>query len=156
MHWYADCPLKKKPATVIFASKKEPTSHPNNIPLGKDSRWKAWDTKKDDSAIKHVNVIQTKSGRGQTSMDKDTSPTVVPSLEAPLTPPPDDPEEIRSDICPTFAITKIDKDEGILHKLCIDTGSSISCIDYDYSKKHLANHEIKHRLTSASWELAPI
>jgi transposase InsO family protein len=67
----------------------------------------------------------------------------MPSLEAPLTPPPDESEEERSDICPTFAITKIDKDEGILHKICIDTGSSISCIDYDYVKKHLANHEIK-------------
>jgi hypothetical protein len=67
----------------------------------------------------------------------------VPSLKTPLTPRSDDSESQQSDICPTFAITKIDKDEGILHKVCIDTGSSISCIDYDYVKKHLRNHEIK-------------
>lgn len=66
----------------------------------------------------------------------------MPSLKEPLTPPPDDSDPEQSDICPTFAITKIDKDEGILHKICIDTGSSISCIDDDYVKKHLGLHEI--------------
>jgi hypothetical protein len=31
----------------------------------------------------------------------------------------------------------------MLYKVYIDTGSSISCIDYDYAKKHLPDLEIK-------------
>jgi transposase InsO family protein len=142
MHWYADCPLKKKTASVNFAAKKEPASHPNNVPLGQTTKWRSWEKKKDSPSTKDVNAIQTRSHRDRPSIAKAGVPAITPAFDAPPTPPPEEFESERSDICPSFAIARIDKDEGILHKICIDTGSSISCIDYDYMRKHLPNHEV--------------
>ena len=142
MHWYTDCPLKKKVASVNYAAKKEPSSFPNNVPLGKTVRWKSWDKKKEQDSQKDVNAIQTRSKRKQTAKPSVTTPAVAPSVELHLTPPRESSND-ESEICPTFAIAKIDKDNGMLHKICIDTGSSISCIDYDYVKRHLPNHEIE-------------
>jgi transposase InsO family protein len=144
MHWYADCPSKKKTATVNFAAKKEPTSFPNNLPLGKAPRWKSWEKKKEDSP-KEVNAIQTRSNKVIAKPSPAlTTKNTLPESEVPVLEdtPHDASEDAVTDICPTFAIARFDKDQGMLHKICIDTGSSISCIDYDYVKKHLPDHEI--------------
>ncbi|KAJ9091681.1 hypothetical protein QFC20_007575 [Naganishia adeliensis] len=38
---------------------------------------------------------------------------------------------------------KFDSREGMLHKVCIDTGSSISCIDYDYAQQYLSHRPMR-------------
>jgi hypothetical protein len=130
MHWYADCPHKKKTANVNFAAKKEPTSSPNNIPIAKPGKWRSWDPPKTEATIKEVNAIHTRSKKNAQTL---------PEASVPL---PKTDNETNSDICPTFAIARIGTTDAVLHKVCIDTGSSISCIDYDYARKHLPNQEI--------------
>ncbi|KAJ9117424.1 hypothetical protein QFC22_004274 [Naganishia vaughanmartiniae] len=90
MHWYADCPLKKKIASVNYAVKKEPSSYPNNVPLGKTVKWKSWDKKNDDDNHKDVNAIQTRSKRILPAKPNAATPVFVPSVELPFTPPRDD------------------------------------------------------------------
>jgi hypothetical protein len=139
LHWYADCPLKKKTASVNFASKKEPATFPNNVPLGKNTKWRPREEKTEER-FKEVNVA-TRSTHN--AGEPATLRSGVLSAQEPPAPAPAIYHSGQADICPTFAIAKIGSEDGMLHKVCIDTGSSISCIDYDYAKKHLPGHEIK-------------
>ncbi|KAJ9090993.1 hypothetical protein QFC20_007766 [Naganishia adeliensis] len=45
-------------------------------------------------------------------------------------------------ISPTFALARFDAEEGMQHPICIDIGSSISCIDSEYARRYLPNGKI--------------
>jgi hypothetical protein len=139
MHWYADCPLKKKTASVNFASKKEPATFPNNVPLGKNTKWRPQENKNEER-FKEVNVATRSRNKNDKPM---TKPSDALPAQMPLSLSPDSDKGSQADICPTFAMAKVGSEDGMLHKVCIDTGSSISCIDYDYAKRHLPDLEVK-------------
>jgi transposase InsO family protein len=138
MHWCSDCPQKRKTAEVNQAQKAPRLSSPNNIPLGKDVK-KAWKEKKPEASVKEVNTVQLRPRQTPAKTNKDGKHD---SATQKSNAPADTSEQKKADISPTYALARFDSDTGTLHPICIDTGASISCIDYDYAKKHLSDAKI--------------
>jgi hypothetical protein len=135
MHWYSDCPQKKTTAQVNQAQKAGPATFPNNVPVGSAPKWRAWSKKKDEDPVKEVNAIQTRTSKrshGKSVRFDSKSQKQDESIDVS--------NKKQLDISPTFALAKFELDSGTSHQICIDTGSSISCIDYEYAKKYLLEY----------------
>jgi hypothetical protein len=139
MHWYSDCPKRGNTAQVNYAARANPVTSPNNIALMKN-KWRPRPNQEPEAWAKDVNVITTRSKKtgkkGKTSNQE--APRQLPNIL-----PLGVLEVKQSDICPTFALAKFDNRDGMLHKVCIDTGSSISCVDYDYAQQYLSHNTIQ-------------
>lgn len=147
MHWYADCPLLKKKTAVNFMRKDTPATYPNSTLPGAGKTWRPWKPKEETPSQqtelppRDVNTIQTRSKRGSQAKSKATTlpqPVVVDVKGTKSSESTD-----SSDICPTYALASLDSAGGQIHRVCIDTGSSISCVDYDYLKKIMPDCTIK-------------
>lgn len=139
MHWYADCPQKRTTADVNQAQKAAPATFPNNVPVGKDRKWKAWNGKKEEAKITEINTAQIQPRRNPARTNKGNN---LDSATTKSEEKPDTLGKSKPRITPTFAFARFDSDKGMLHPICIDTGSSISCIDADYARRHLPNSKV--------------
>ncbi|KAI5454141.1 hypothetical protein NCC49_005131 [Naganishia albida] len=139
MHWYSDCPQKPKIAQVNQAQKATPSTFPNNIPITKNTKWKSWKDKKEEEPVKEVNTVEPRPQRptgkkGKQGKD-DSANNKADAKE-------DTSGHKETRISPTFALARFGAEEGMHHPVCIDTGSSISCIDSDYARRYLPNGKI--------------
>jgi hypothetical protein len=138
MHWYSDCPQKKTTAQVNQAQKAAPATFPNNVPVGNAPKWRAWSKKKDEDSVKEVNAIQTRTSertRGKSVKFASEGQRHDESTDVS--------KKKQLDISPTFALAKFEIGSGTSHEICIDTGSSISCIDYEYARRYLPHNTIQ-------------
>ncbi|GHJ83754.1 hypothetical protein NliqN6_0156 [Naganishia liquefaciens] len=138
MHWYADCPHKRKTAEVNQAQKAPPATFPNNIPIGQQGKWKPWSHNTKEAKATEINTVQVQSRRNPKRQSR------ARILDAPATKPTENTdtlEKTKPRITPTFALARFDA-KGICHPICIDTGSSISCIDADYARRYLPETKV--------------
>jgi transposase InsO family protein len=140
MHWYVDCPDRKNRKSVNSIQKDTPATYPNNTTPGQGRPWRPWSQRTDDTAertsAKDVNSIQTRSQRS-------SRPQAVESASGGSQGGRSTNVKEDQEICPTYARARIGSNDGQTHRVCIDTGSSISVIDYDYVRRHLPASKIQ-------------
>lgn len=152
-HWRKDCPEPPKPRSSSFQHNTNRPSNlsPTNRTPSNGDRWN--DNNKTSNTITmnaQANKKKTRSQSFDAASIKTLSRSTIPSVEttpAPTIPTPQAetvlpevgvPSNLEwQDKTPAFALARLQQPTGIIHKVCIDTGSSISLIDHDYAKRHL-------------------
>lgn len=156
MHWYADCPLQRRKADVNLVRKASPATYPNNTPPAPGRSWRPWKgsqplaIKSDSLGVKEINTIQTRSRRKAPNGVIGTPPLGLPQVTPSTASRPVPISEKGMDICPTYTVARMGDSTERKHRVCIDTGASISCIDHDYLKKAFPFHGNQECVESAT------
>jgi hypothetical protein len=134
-HWKRDCPqlVSRRPTNTNRTS-----SYPNNT--YSDNR--KWQTREANNVLKQVRFqledqeLDEDHGFAEDFHPSESIPQKKPS--------PPGLHQLHESKTPTFADCAINKPEGPLHQVCIDTGASISLMDTAYVKAKFPNVKVNY------------
>ncbi|KAG7527249.1 hypothetical protein FFLO_07123 [Filobasidium floriforme] len=163
MHWRRDCPQLNniagtaavpRPMTHLAYRPSGPATHPNRIPIQKNVRWKNLPPPSPSTNIVMTRQAARNRDRSILPAAQHTLPLAnEPSITQDVTPVAPEPqtllapkigtsqrlEERHHFKTPVYTLVRFNAGEGALHRLCVDSGSSISLMDEDFAKTHLQN-----------------